>query len=168
MVVHISPRDDSPASKNRPATPPYATRYWTPPHHYATIFRTPPHHYATRFWAAPYASIPEASSTAVLKGNEALGPALRCGCLKGRPLLVDELKSVSIHQYLLLMVVHYLKSVSVFSVKMSASRAPRSSDGDNLWRQNERLIRGLYQDERKTLKEVKHTMETVHGFPKRP
>jgi hypothetical protein len=36
------------------------------------------------------------------------------------------------------------------------------------WVTHASLIKKLYQDERRTLKEVKAILETDHGFPRRP
>ncbi|ROW10217.1 hypothetical protein VMCG_01753 [Cytospora schulzeri] len=46
--------------------------------------------------------------------------------------------------------------------------SPAPPAGTNPWSQNEHLIRRLYQDERKTLEQVKQIMETKHNFPKNP
>lgn len=51
---------------------------------------------------------------------------------------------------------------------MSTSNVPQAPAETDLWHQHERLIRQLYQKERKTLEEVKQTMEAVHAFPKKP
>ncbi|ROV94878.1 hypothetical protein VSDG_07108 [Cytospora chrysosperma] len=50
----------------------------------------------------------------------------------------------------------------------TTSRVASATAGTDPWRQNERLIRKLYQDERKTLEQVKLTMETEYNFPKIP
>ncbi|KAI3341102.1 hypothetical protein F4824DRAFT_450765 [Ustulina deusta] len=40
--------------------------------------------------------------------------------------------------------------------------------GDDVWTENATLIRQLYISERKTLKKVKETLESQHGFPTFP
>jgi hypothetical protein len=50
----------------------------------------------------------------------------------------------------------------------SALERRQANENNILWRQNAFMIRQLYQDERKTLKEVKDIMETEKGFPVTP
>ncbi|KAI2627759.1 hypothetical protein GGR54DRAFT_590352 [Hypoxylon sp. NC1633] len=47
-------------------------------------------------------------------------------------------------------------------------RRPHSDLGDEMWEKNKPVICQLFQVERKTLKQVKHIMETEHGFPTIP
>lgn len=51
---------------------------------------------------------------------------------------------------------------------MPTSRVASATAGTDPWRHNERLIRKLYQDERKTLEQVKLIMETEYNFPQIP
>lgn len=41
-------------------------------------------------------------------------------------------------------------------------------DSDDIWVRYAPLIKKLYQEERKTLSEVKVTLENDHGFPRTP
>lgn len=50
---------------------------------------------------------------------------------------------------------------------MLSLKRPLPRDQDDIWQQREGEIRELYQVKRKTLKEVKETMEGL-GFPKLP
>jgi hypothetical protein len=50
---------------------------------------------------------------------------------------------------------------------MSPPKRPFPQDHDDIWQQREDEIRELYQVQRRTLKEVKGTMEGL-GFPKLP
>lgn len=51
---------------------------------------------------------------------------------------------------------------------LSAFERRQANEDNTLWRKNAAIIRQLYQDERKTLKEVKATMENEKGFPVTP
>lgn len=51
---------------------------------------------------------------------------------------------------------------------MSALQRPHPSEDHLIWRQNESIIRQLYQEDKKTLKEVKAIMENDKGFPVTP
>lgn len=42
------------------------------------------------------------------------------------------------------------------------------ADTDDIWQRHNVVIRDLYGKERKTLREVKHIMETEYGFPDLP
>lgn len=69
--------------------------------------------------------------------------------------------------------IHYLSTAPILvqyllSITMPPSGVPIAPAGNNPWRQNERLIRRLYQDERRTLEQVKQTMETEYNFPHVP
>ncbi|KAI2602244.1 hypothetical protein GGR54DRAFT_532103 [Hypoxylon sp. NC1633] len=48
---------------------------------------------------------------------------------------------------------------------MPSVKRPLPDPGDEIWEQNEPIIRQLYEGERKTLKQVKEIMEKEHGFP---
>ncbi|KAI7781017.1 hypothetical protein LA080_015360 [Diaporthe eres] len=50
----------------------------------------------------------------------------------------------------------------------SALQRLQANEDDTIWRQNASLIRRLYQEERKTLKEVKAIMENEKAFPVTP
>lgn len=50
---------------------------------------------------------------------------------------------------------------------MLSLKRPLPQDHDDIWQQREGEIREPYQVKRKTLKEVKETMEGI-GFPKLP
>jgi hypothetical protein len=50
---------------------------------------------------------------------------------------------------------------------MSALERLNQND-DPIWRQNASVIRQLYQEDKKTLKEVKKIMENEKGFPVTP
>lgn len=50
----------------------------------------------------------------------------------------------------------------------SALERRQANEDDAIWRQNASIIRQLYQDKRKTLKEVKTIMESEKGFPVMP
>lgn len=49
----------------------------------------------------------------------------------------------------------------------ASSRASPVRPADDIWHQHEAQIKELYQNQRKTLEEVKHLMEE-EGFPKKP
>lgn len=51
---------------------------------------------------------------------------------------------------------------------MSALQRLQANEDDAIWRQNASTIRQLYQEERKTLKQVKAIMENEKGFPVTP
>lgn len=50
----------------------------------------------------------------------------------------------------------------------SAIQRLQANEEDTIWRQNASAIRQLYQEEKKTLKEVKTIMENDRGFPVTP
>lgn len=50
----------------------------------------------------------------------------------------------------------------------SALQRLQAEEDDKIWRQNAPVIRQLYQEERKTLKEVKTIMENDREFPETP
>lgn len=50
----------------------------------------------------------------------------------------------------------------------SALERLQANEDDTIWRQNLSVIRHLYQEDRKTLKEVKAIMENERGFPVTP
>lgn len=51
---------------------------------------------------------------------------------------------------------------------MSALERLHASEDHVVWRQNESIIRQLYQEDKETLKEVKAIMENDKGFPVTP
>lgn len=51
---------------------------------------------------------------------------------------------------------------------MSALQRLPPNEDDLVWRQNESIIRQLYQEDKNTLKEVKEIMENDKGFPVTP
>lgn len=50
----------------------------------------------------------------------------------------------------------------------SALQRLQANQDDTIWQQNASVIRQLYQEERKTLREVKSIMENDKGFPVTP
>lgn len=64
---------------------------------------------------------------------------------------------------------HYISSLKgSIPATMSALQRLHANQDDAIWRQNASVIRHLYQEERKTLKEVKEIMENEKGFPVTP
>lgn len=60
----------------------------------------------------------------------------------------------------------FLPIPNIINMPASDNSFPISA-ADDVWHQNQAQIRDLYQNKRKTLKEVKHLME-AKGFPVKP
>lgn len=63
---------------------------------------------------------------------------------------------------------HLTSSFTTVLINMSGADLQPPVTGDDVWTENATLIRQLYISERKTLKKVKETLESQHGFPTFP